>query len=590
LANREPIQIVEIDMDFCTLTYGTGACTAVLGTSGDRKCYNTFQTCQATSAFSKGTLTLRFISPTASIPKNGNVYFPALSSVSTFSNSVNIAGSIPEYGLLGKRGKVTVDLVDFPYHDRYVDKYQAERITGDAQVDEGGYDPETRGTFFTKFKARFPNYAGRALRVIDGYVDGGILTTTQTRNFIITEMSGPGGRNKVRFTAKDILTLAEKKSAVAPKPSGGECLADVAVDATEFTLTPEGIGDQDYPTSGFGVLKSEVISFTRSGDVVTIVNRALFNTETKEVKAGTAFQLAIRYENSRVDDLIEDLLTNYTDIDPTFFPTADWATEVGTWANTLSLSTVITEPTPVAGLLGELSSLGVSLWWDDVAQEIKLKLNSPPDLISIQTLTDDNNIKSIEQEDKDDDRLTQIHFYLQQDNPTEPVTDKSNYDQIRVIIDTESESENLYNGARIREVFCRWLNDSSSQSYAATSSRRLLNRLVLAPKRYRIVLDAKDISLGLGDVFKIKSRVVTDETGKEIETVLQVVQKSETKSGHEFEVIAQAFPFTSIYGFIMENTAPDYGSATETDKSTGCYIVDETTLTFPDGQKAYRMI
>ena len=74
---REPVQIVEIDIDFCTLTYGSSPCTASLGTTGVRKCYNSFNTCQAKSAFNKGTLTLRFVTPRTTLPKTSNVYFPS---------------------------------------------------------------------------------------------------------------------------------------------------------------------------------------------------------------------------------------------------------------------------------------------------------------------------------------------------------------------------------------------------------------------------------------------------------------------------------------------------------------------------------
>ena len=38
---REPITIVELEQDTCGLRYGVAPCTAVLGLTGDRKCFNT---------------------------------------------------------------------------------------------------------------------------------------------------------------------------------------------------------------------------------------------------------------------------------------------------------------------------------------------------------------------------------------------------------------------------------------------------------------------------------------------------------------------------------------------------------------------
>ena len=55
---RKPITIVEIDVDFCALTYGTAPCTAALSAATPRKCFNTFKTCQDQANFDQGTLTL----------------------------------------------------------------------------------------------------------------------------------------------------------------------------------------------------------------------------------------------------------------------------------------------------------------------------------------------------------------------------------------------------------------------------------------------------------------------------------------------------------------------------------------------------
>lgn len=59
-AGRRPCTIVEIDQDVCSLTYGCGACTAAIGTTGSRKCYNTRETCQDPVNFTKTSQTLRF--------------------------------------------------------------------------------------------------------------------------------------------------------------------------------------------------------------------------------------------------------------------------------------------------------------------------------------------------------------------------------------------------------------------------------------------------------------------------------------------------------------------------------------------------
>ena len=588
MSDRQPVQIVEIDIDYCTLTYGVGVCDAVLGTTGVRKCYNTFYTCQVKDVFNKGSLTLRFANTRSNFPK-GQTYFPVLESVSAFSSSVNIAGSNPKLGDLGKRAKVTAQLVDFPYHDRYTDKYQAERVSGTAQTDEAGYDPMNRGTFFTKLKTRFPFYAGRPMRVIDGFISNGALVDTQTRHFIVTDMKGPDSNGRVTIEGKDVLTLADKKSSLAPAPSRGVLDRDLDEVATSFTLLPSGVGSE-YPASGFAVIGSEIVSFTRSGDNITITERAVNGSEVSSHNIDDSFQIAINYQDEFLDDVIYDLLVNYAGISASFIDTTAWEEEVRRWGPTKKIFTTITEPTGVADLVGELAVIGVSIWWDDVNQKIGLRLTKPPSPFDTITEFNDNaHIKAISQEDRDEDRLTQIHFYSVQSDPTQDVKDKSNYDRIRATIDIEAEQVNSYNDTRVREIFFRWFN-TGNDTQARLSSLRLLQRLRTSPKSYTILLDAKDRDIGLTDIIRVTSRVITDDTGKPEPALLQVTQKVEKKSGHEVEISAQSYLYDNKYGWVMENDANVYGSATATEKATGAYIVDGSTLEFPDGAGPYYII
>lgn len=591
MANREPIQLVEVDVDYCTLTYGVGACTAILGTTGDLKCFNTYGTCQAKAAFNKSTLTIKFVNNRSNLPKGLNAY-PCLveRGVTAFSSTVNIAGGDDRLGAFGRRATVEVKLKDFVADDIGIDKYQTERISGAAQFSGVGYNPADRGTFFTKLKARWPYYAGRAMRVIDGHVDGGVLVVDQTRHFIITDVAGPDKDGNVSFEGKDVLALADDKKAVAPKPSRGKLGNNVTAAVGQiFTLTPSGIG-AEYPASGWATIGSEVVSFTRSTDTITLTGRGLYGTIAATHATGDSFQEALNIQNARVDDTIYDLLVNYANIPAAFCPlVTEWEPEITKWLSGLALDTVITKPTGVTQLIGELAVLGISVWWDEVNQKIKLQANHPVGNELITPISDRNDIKYIEQEDRDEDRLTQVHFYSKQSDPTQDYKDKGNYDQINVIVDTDAEGANAYNDTRIKEVFCRWLNNGAD-AVVRTLALRLLKRFNTPPVHYTILLDAKDRDIGLVDVIELESRVVTDETGLPITKLLQVIKRTEKRSGHEIEITAQAFLYDGKYGIIMENTAPDYSLATDAEKRNGAWFVDGTTLTFSDGASPYLFI
>jgi hypothetical protein len=590
MANREPIQYVEIDVDYCSRTYGVAPCAAILGTTGDRKCFNTYATCQDKTNFLKTTKTISFINNRSNLPK-GLIAYPALkdNGISAFSSTVNVAGSNPRMNAFGRRASVTVALKDFVDDDVWFDKYQLQRISGAAQASAIGYDPGSVGTFFTRLKARWPYYAGRPLRVIDGYVDDGILTVTQTRHFIITDLSGPDSNGDVTFEAKDVLALADDKKALAPTPSRGKLGANVtnAVGQT-FALTPTGI-EAEYPTSGWGTIGSEVVTFTRSGATVTLTGRGQEGTVAAAHNLGDTFQVALYINNERVDDTIYDLLVNYAKVPASFCPlVSEWEPEITKWMSSVLLKTVITKPTGVAQLVGELSDIGVSVWWDDVNQKVKLLATHPIDQELIVPVSDNLDIKTIAQEDFDEDRITQVHFYTKQSDPTKDYKDKNNYDRLNVLIDTDAESANAYNDTKVREVFCRWLN-SGADAIVRTLSLRLLKRLNTPPVHYTILLDAVLKDLNLADVIELDSRVATDETGLPVKKLLQIIRRTEKKSGHELEVEAQSFRYDGRYGQIMANTTPNYGSATDEQKRLGAFFVGPT-LVFSDGQPAYSFI
>lgn len=580
---REPITLVEIDMDRCTRTFGVAPCIAALGPGVPRKCYNTFGTCKAKAAFASSPFTLRFAEPRGNL-KTGEAIFPAVQSVSLFSSTVNIAGSDDRMSALGRRATVSVTFQDFPHHDRGIDPYQADRVSGAGQIDEAGYSPADRGTFFSKLKTRWPHYGGRALRVLEGDLAGGVLTIERTRHFIITDIMGPDGEGVVTVEAKDVLDLADNARALAPAPSRGVLSADILATAGALTLTPAGVG-AEYPASGRARIGSEIVSYTRSGDVFTLTGRGIAGTVARDAKAGDTFQEVLWFDGVRVDDAVEILLRDYAGVPAGFIPKSEWATEVTRWMPAVLLRTHIAQPTGVADLLGELAVLGVSIWWDDVAQKIGLKPNRPP-TEGITTLTEAANLKGVWPEDRNEDRLTEILFHTVQIDPTKSASNSDNFRRSILTVDLEAKSDFAHGDSRLRRIFCRWF-DQGADTVVQQLSKRLLFRFRTAPVHARIRLDAKDGDLGLTDVISLESRAFTDETGKVTPRLMQVISRSDPFPGHEIEVVAQAYDFAGRYGIATENTRPTYSLSNAAQKANGFYAVDPVTLLFPDGTGPY---
>src|SRR5699024_9026145 len=115
------IWFVELDVDFCQLRYGEGACPAVLGVDSEHKCYNTEATCPVPEAYDPAPKTYRFTEALENAPLGA---IPSLQSVSLTPGKINVAGG------LGSRSVVDLEFVDHPGSD----------LTTDPYLDEAGPD------------------------------------------------------------------------------------------------------------------------------------------------------------------------------------------------------------------------------------------------------------------------------------------------------------------------------------------------------------------------------------------------------------------------------------------------------------------
>jgi len=252
---RVPVTIVEIDQDFCSRTYGTAPCTAAIGVTGTRKCFNTFRTCQDEVNFDRSQLTLRFCKPLANLPASWEA-IPSVISTTSSPTKLNIGGAGDSSGPLGNRATVTIKFKDHPYSDAKVDPY----------VDGRGYNPESKGTFWSKFIARNPYYQNRPLRVRDGYL-GQEPEDMVTRHYIIDGIDGPDANGVVTVRGIDVLRLVDDRRTKAPLLSRGEL--DAALNDTDTSFTVVRATASEYPEAGTLRIGDEVMTYT-TREIVTV--------------------------------------------------------------------------------------------------------------------------------------------------------------------------------------------------------------------------------------------------------------------------------------------------------------------------------
>lgn len=558
-AGRIPCIFIEQDMDWCSRTYGEGLCEAAIGVTGTIKCFNTYATCQDKDNWDKTTKTYRYCTANAALPVGVQAYPLIKDKGVQFTPQVLTPGKG-----LGVRGSVTVKMTDMPFSDAGVDPYLSSRT----------YNPLEQGTYWGKFRARNPFYLGRPFRVLTGYIDPDNFSWDdfQTREYVIDSFKGPNRDGEVEWIAKDVLALADDKKAVCPLPSTGQLVADISDTDTSFTIVPVGIGNAEYPASGRIAIGGEGMDFTRVGDVLT-VTRDVYGTGAKDHKADDTVQLVKRWVGAEIQDIIYELLTEYTPgFKPTWITKDDWDAErdaflPGAW------STDLIEPTGVNTLIGELNEQGTCFnWWDELAQQVRFKALRKPDE-NIDTLSDEdhNLFRSVNLTEDMSARVSQVIVHFDRIDPTKKLDEVSNYRQHYFGPDLDSSGPNEHGIKAIKTIFSRWFT-SISLGRVQALSQTLLKRYTDPPRMLTYKLDASKAQ-SVGEVFWASTRGIQDVTGARARANMMVIESREIEAGTTYELKAQENIWNPR---IQENTNIDvYISRDEVNLNLYDRFVDE---------------
>lgn len=594
---RRPRQILEIDLPYCSLTYGTGACTAVLGTTGPRKCFQMYGTsvqrrfkqggCQDPSNFTPGTKTLRFSHAVNGLPKLSGPIYPAMrGAISGSALEINIGGVDDKKGPLGRRETLRVNLKDFQDNDSDLDKYQAERVSGAAQADTVGYDPATRGTFFGRLLARWPYWEGAAVRVLDGYV-GDDLGDYTARHYVIHSITGPDFAGNVSIELYDVLDLVSRKRMI-PVPNNGELPVDIEEDYLgDFTLEATGLGDAEYAASGRICIGNEVMTFTRSGDTFTITARGLDGTEVDGHSRGDTVQQCWRCENATLDEVQAEVLEDYAGVPSALIPASEWGDEVSTWLPSLRLTRTIPKPRDVLDVTASLQRLGVFIWWDREDQLIGLRANRPVSITETPAVFDMNVDfveSSVRKVELPEQRYTDVLFWHGLIDPTKSPTDGENYNRVLNVADNDATGDNAHgaSGRRFLNIFCPWLGEGDAISATAIAAR-LVYRFNRTPQKITALLDRdRNSDLVVAAPVTVTTRLIQFDDGAPMAARMQII-KAQKMQGERVEAVFQSYEFDGRFGVITENSRPDYGASSEAEIEVGSYFVDGSTEEFPDG-------
>lgn len=541
----ETIVFFEIDMPFCSLSYGVSPCPAVLGVDSVRKCFQTRFTCPVPASYDGDSrtagkyITLRFCRPQDGVNRYGPVLPIMADDPRTTPAVINLAGMDKNMGALGQRESVSITLDDGRYSDNLTDKYRLERASGAASSTGETYDPYTLGTFWGKFLARNPYWIGYPCRIREGFF-GDELEDMRVRNYVIDKLEGPSD-GQVTITAKDIFSLIEARKAVAPVASTGELQADITAVAGAATLSPTGIGDEEYPASGYVCIGKEVIAFTRSGDSLTLTARGALGSTASDHKTQDNVQLVLRYSADTFQDIAYDLFSNYTSVPAANLPLPDWTTALSGVSEVWSRD--IARPTPVLDLLASLCEVaGVTIIPNVETGDVDLvalRASSPSATVDDDTWVKDGSFSKRTQDTK---RVSQVWVYYGQRDPTGDDQDTENYHSRVLDPDLDAEGPQQYGNAAIRKVFGSWI-PQFGRSTAIASAERIMAIFRDPPDeaQFTIVVSRSE-ELSLANPFLLEVAEIQDETGAV--TSAQHVPVSLARDENEIVVQSQEVVFS----------------------------------------------
>jgi hypothetical protein len=563
----EPLEIIEIIQPLCSQVFGVGACEAT-GT----ECWNTDATCKFRAALDlSDTLPLYFVRDEAhEWIETAGAFQPALAIGALVSTSVaptilNVAGGSRDRGPLGYRAVLNVRIKDFPWNDVGTDPYLADR----------GYNPQERGSFWSKWLKRNPFHLGYRINHYSGF-RGQALSEMTMRQYEIEKIDA--GRDGVTIRAKDLLNRVNE--VVAPSLSPGVLSTDINNSVTSITVA--GALLTDYQAApGIIRIGNELMRYTGLTDTGTAlsftgITRGALNTTAAEHRQNARVQRVLFWEEVPFQNIVYELLTDWADIDPALIDKTAWDAEKDLFRAAFDFTAYISQPAQIVSLLGEVALQAlVNIWWDERQQEIFLKAVRPdflPDEIS-----DDVDIKagSFAIKEIPEERASQVFVYYNLRNPALNPTDSASYANAAVFIDVNKQIQ--YGGRpAIRELFARFINTGA---IANTVGLTYLNRFKDVRREVTFDLNTER-DFWTGDPVNIRHFLDVDFEGLPEVNNWLILSAQEIESGATYRFTAEDNNMSGVLWLWVDaaTTSATWADATaEERRNVGYWLNDDGT-------------
>lgn len=562
---------VDVDMrSFSTLTGTWNYLVTYSAATVDpaEECYRTFYTCQDQANFSKITKDYKFVSFNTPISFPGpRPYIQSISSLPTMlDNNTTV------------KGRRKISMVDEFSDDINVDPYLSERSS-------------VQGTFWKKFIARNPNYAGSTVKIYDGYL--GLLESEFVERWTGIIDNITAGNGAVSVSCVD--NLAELSKVTVPDSIKSKIPS--AITDSDSSIILDNIllanGEDDMDSAGYILIDDEIIQYTgltTAYRTLTGCTRGKLGTTAAAHDADAKVTIVKYYDDVNPFDLLQTMLTGsgvaLTDID-----TATWSYWRDWPATDLNFSAVITERdrATVHDLFWEIVNiLGLYVWQDENQLiTIKRSIANEPN----RTYTDLNDTANIIYRSGNTDYNEQsrrTRFILHWTKSTLGELNKlDSYSEVDIAVDADAEGESGYGDIKDETILCRWISKSYLQEEAAELyASGIVGRRLIAQTRANPIIsvsvELKDEAIKTGDNVTLSTDEVLQVDGSSISESFLVISRE--KSVGRVNLKLRRMPVKRIC-FIAPNTHPIYASATAAQREYG--FISNAQGEMPNGDGPY---
>lgn len=507
-------------------------------------------------------------------PSDAIYRLPLVTSVRTVGTRLNVGGTDGRYEPLGRRAFASMNFADAPHSDHPFDPYRTDRA----------YDPLTRSTFWAKWIRRNKFGKTRALvRLYHGF-DGQALADMQRQTYVLDKIDW--AREGATLSCRDFLSLTEFRRAQVPAASPGTLAAALA--ETDVSLTMAGDVTGDYPATGTLRIGDELMTYTSVSydggtDVTTVagLTRGTDGSVADAHAASAGVQLCRRYTAARIDDVLEEMIVDDAQVPAQVVDLAGLTNEYDESLDAYTLTTVISEPTGVDRLIGEIAEqCSFYVWWDERAQIVRFQAIKPLTDIA-KTFTEEADIigDTFEIVERPKERVTTCSLFYNPRNFAGDLDKPSNFKNQLVVSNSTASGPDQYGRLpQTREIFSRWL---TTQAQMNQTGSRYSVRYADVPAYVKFLVDAKDRAVWVGDFISISHGALVDARGARDRTRRWlVIEAEEVEPGHAQMIHAVD---VTLDGLIYLVTADGIGTYTaDLFEARNAFITDAAGLN-PDG-------